>query len=253
MKAYCALKAIGDDLQAPHMIRARQAILDHGGAERANVFTRIQLALFGAIPWRGVPVMPVEVMYLPKWFFFNIWAMSYWARTCVVPLLVLQALHPRARNPQGLSFDEIFRTSPEDVRDWIRGPYRSRWGVAFKYIDTFLRVTEPVLSKIARGKAIAKAVAFVDERLNGEDGLGAIYPAMAYALMMYDVLAYPRDDPRCITIWKAIDKLLVENEDEIYCQPCVSPVWDTSLSGHAMIEACRSGGGRRPEGLGRCL
>ncbi len=65
---------------------------------------------------------------------------------------------------------------------------------------------------------------------------------MAYALMMYDVLGYPRDDPRCITIWKAIDKLLVENEDEIYCQPCVSPVWDTSLSGHAMIEACRSGG-----------
>ncbi|AIQ91330.1 squalene--hopene cyclase [Methylobacterium oryzae] len=242
VKAYCALKAIGDDPQAPHMIRARQAILDHGGAERANVFTRIQLTLFGAIPWRGVPVMPVEVMYLPKWFFFNIWAMSYWARACVVPLLVLQALHPRARNPQGLSFDEIFRNSPEDICDWIRGPYRSRWGVAFKYIDTFLRVTEPVLSKIARGKAIAKAVAFVDERLNGEDGLGAIYPAMAYALMMYDVLGYPRDDPRCITIWKAIDKLLVENEDEIYCQPCVSPVWDTSLSGHAMIEACRSGG-----------
>ncbi len=80
-------------------------------------------------------------------------------------------------------------------------------------------MTEPVLSKIARDKAIAKAVAFVDERLNGEDGLGAIYPAMAYALMMYDVLGYPRNDPRCITIWKAIDKLLVENENEIYCQP----------------------------------
>ncbi len=149
VKAYCALKAIGDGPQAPHMIRARQAILDHGGAERANVFTRIQLALFGAIPWRGVPVMPVEVMYLPKWFFFNIWAMSYWARTCVVPLLVLQALHPRARNPQGLSFDEIFRNHRKMFATGSAALIGPRWGVAFKYIDTFLRVTEPVFSKIA--------------------------------------------------------------------------------------------------------
>ncbi len=132
-------------------------------------------------------------------------------------------------------------------------PYRSRWGVAFKYIDTFLRVTEPVFSKIARGKAIAKAVAFVDERLNGEDGLGAIYPAMAYALMMYDVLGYPRNDPRCITIWKAIDKLLVENEDEIYC-----PALCVASLGHQPVRPCNDRGmpewrRRRPEGLGRCL
>ena len=153
VKAYCALKAIGEDPQAPHMVRARQAILGHGGAERANVFTRIQLALFGAIPWRGVPVMPVEIMHLPKWFFFNVWAMSYWARVCVVPLLVLQALQPRARNPRAVSFEEIFQTPPDQVRDWIRGPYRSRWGMVFKHIDTVLRWTEPLFSKLARGSA----------------------------------------------------------------------------------------------------
>lgn len=242
VKAYCALKAIGDDPSAPHMSRARQAILNHGGAERANVFTRIQLALFGAIPWRGVPVMPVEIMHLPKWFIFNIWAMSYWARTCVVPLLVLQALKPCARNPRHVTFEEIFRTHPGEVRDWIRGPYRSRWGVVFKHIDAVLRWTEPLFCQFVRASAIDKAVAFVEERLNGEDGLGAIYPAMGYALMMYDVLGYREDDPRCITIWGAIDKLLVVTEDEAYCQACVSPVWDTSLSGHALIEAVRTGG-----------
>jgi squalene-hopene/tetraprenyl-beta-curcumene cyclase len=249
VKAYCALKAIGDDPQAPHMVRARQAILGHGGAERANVFTRIQLALFGAIPWRGVPVMPVEIMHLPKWFFFNVWAMSYWARVCVVPLLVLQALQPRARNPRAVTFEEIFQTPPDQVRDWIHGPYRSRWSVVFKHIDTVLRWTEPLFSKLARESAISKAIAFVEERLNGEDGLGAIYPAMAYALMMYDVLGYPTDDPRCVTMWGAIEKLLVEKDDEVFCQPCVSPVWDTSLSGHAMIEALRTGGVEAREDL----
>lgn len=238
VKSYCALKAIGDHPDESHMVRAREAILDHGGAERANVFTRIQLALFGAIPWAGVPVMPVEIMHLPKWFFFNIWRMSYWARTCVVPLLVLQARQPLAQNPRGVTFDEIFRTPPEEIRDWIRGPYRSRWGVVFKHVDTVLRRTEPVFSRIARTSAVAKAVRFVEERMNGEDGLGAIYPAMAYALMMYDVLG---DRGRCSEVWAAIDRLLVETDVEVYCQPCVSPVWDTGLSGHAIIEALHTG------------
>ena len=102
VKAYYALKAIGDAPDAPHMARARVAILAAGGAERCNVFTRIQLALFGQVPWRAVPVMPVEVMFLPKWFPFHLDKISYWARTTVVPLFVLQATKPRARNLRGI-------------------------------------------------------------------------------------------------------------------------------------------------------
>ena len=33
--------------------------------------------------------------------------------------------------------------------------------------------------------------------------------------------------------------MLVEFEDRAYCQPCLSPVWDTGLAGHAMLEAGR--------------
>ena len=101
VKAYFALKMIGDPIDAPHMARAREAIRARGGAARANVFTRLMLALFGFIPWRAVPVMPVEIMLLPKWFPFHLDKISYWSRTVIVPLLVLMALKPRARNPQG--------------------------------------------------------------------------------------------------------------------------------------------------------
>src|SRR3984893_16974485 len=38
VKAYFALKATGDRIDAPHMVRARQAVLARGGAARANVF-----------------------------------------------------------------------------------------------------------------------------------------------------------------------------------------------------------------------
>src|ERR1700749_1340323 len=128
VKAYFALKAIGDDPDTPHMRRARMAILAAGGAERTNVFTRAQLALFGQVPWRAVPVMPLEIMHLPLWFPFHLSKVSYWSRTVIVPLLVLMALRPRARNPRGVGIAELFCTPPEKVRDWIHGPYRAGWG-----------------------------------------------------------------------------------------------------------------------------
>src|SRR5882672_8971424 len=96
VKAYFALKAAGDRFDAPHMVLARAAILARGGARRCNVFTRIALALFGEVPWRAVPVMPVEIMLLPRWFPFHVDKISYWSRTVLIPLLVLMAVRPRA-------------------------------------------------------------------------------------------------------------------------------------------------------------
>jgi squalene-hopene/tetraprenyl-beta-curcumene cyclase len=237
VKAYYALKAIGDDPDAPHMARARAAILDAGGAERTNVFTRAQLALFGQVPWRAVPMMPLEIMHLPLWFPFHLSKVSYWSRTVIVPLLVLMALRPKARNPRGVQIQELFRTPPAQVRDWIRGPYRSGWGRFFKGVDSLLRVVQPWFPRLSRDSAIRKAVAFVTERLNGDDGLGGIYPAIANSVMMFDTLGYAADHPDAAIAWRAVRKLLVEEPDRAYCQPCFSPIWDTSLAGHAMAEA----------------
>ena len=148
VKAYFALKMIGDDPDAPHMKRAREAIVAKGGAARSNVFTRILLALYGAIPWSGVPVMPVEMMLLPRWFPFHLSKVSYWARTVMVPLLVLQALKPRARNPRGIGIGELFVTPPEEVRDWPKGPHQvAPWSQIFGGIDAVLRIVEPRLSE----------------------------------------------------------------------------------------------------------
>jgi squalene-hopene/tetraprenyl-beta-curcumene cyclase len=237
VKAYFALKMLGDDPAAPHMRRARDAILAAGGAERSNVFTRVQLALFGQVPWRAVPVMPVEIMLLPRWFPFHLSKVSYWSRTVMVPLLVLMALQPRARNPRSVHVAELFRTPPDQVRDWIRGPFRSRWGHVFRHLDGVLRRVQPWFSKSLRARSIDRAVAFVTERLNGEDGLGGIYPAMANAAMMFDTLGCRPDHPHAATVWKSLRRLLVVDGDRAYCQPCLSPVWDTALAGHAVAEA----------------
>ncbi|VWC29587.1 squalene--hopene cyclase [Burkholderia lata] len=237
VKAYFALKVIGDDENAEHMQRARKAIHAMGGAEMSNVFTRIQLALYGAIPWRAVPMMPVEIMLLPQWFPFHLSKVSYWARTVIVPLLVLNAKRPLAKNPRGVRIDELFIDPPVNAGLLPRQGHQSAgWFAFFRVVDHALRAADGLFPNYTRERAIRQAVSFVDERLNGEDGLGAIYPAMANAVMMYDVLGYAEDHPNRAIARKSIEKLLVVHDDEAYCQPCLSPVWDTSLAAHALLE-----------------
>ena len=234
VKAYFALKMIGDPPDASHMARARDAILARGGAVHCNVFTRVLLSLYGVIRWRSVPEMPVEIMLLPRWFPFHLSKVSYWARTVMVPLLVLQALRPRAKNPLGVTVDELFIEPPQSVGPAAKAVHQSWiWFGLFRGIDAVLRPAVKVLPKRLRQRAIARAVAFVTERLNGDDGLGAIFPAMANSVMMFDVLG---DEANAAIARASVEKLLVVGKDEAYCQPCVSPVWDTALACQALLE-----------------
>jgi squalene-hopene/tetraprenyl-beta-curcumene cyclase len=241
VKAYFALKMIGDSPEAEHMQRARRAIISAGGAEKSNVFTRILLALFGVVSWRAVPMMPVEITLLPEWFPFHLSKVSYWARTVIVPLLVLNAKRPKARNPKGVRIDELFFDAPVNAGMAARAPHQHQgWFVLFRCVDAVLRAADPLFPRHTRQRAVEAAVSFVDERLNGEDGLGAIFPAMANSVMMYDVLGYPEDHPNRAIARKSIEKLLIIDEapdGEAYCQPCLSPIWDTSLVAHALLEA----------------
>ncbi|WP_420135017.1 squalene--hopene cyclase [Rhodopseudomonas sp.] len=238
VKAYFGLKMIGDDINAPHMVRAREAILARGGAINSNVFTRFLLAMYGVTTWRAVPVLPVEIMLLPSWSPFTLTKISYWARTTIVPLMVLSVLKPVARNAKGVGIDELFLQDPKSIGLLAKAPHQN--AALFKLfgsIDKVLRAIEPVMPKKYRKLAIEKALVFLEERLNGEDGLGAIFPPMANAVMMYDALGYGEDYPPRAIQRRAIELLLVDRGDEAYCQPCVSPVWDTALASHAVIEA----------------
>src|SRR5262249_36842331 len=155
----------------------------------SNVFTRFTLAMFGILTWKTVPVLPVEIMLLPLWFPFHLNKISYWARTTIVPLLVLGALKPRSRNPKGVGIDELFLQDPRSIGRVPKAPHQS-WVcfTGFAVLDIVLRVVEPFFPRKLRARAIDAALAFIEERLNGEDGMGAIYPPMANIVMMYDAL-----------------------------------------------------------------
>jgi squalene-hopene/tetraprenyl-beta-curcumene cyclase len=239
VKAYYALKLLGDDPEAPHMRRAREAILAHGGAVSANVFTHITLALFGQIPWRGVPFIPVEIMLLPRWFPFHISKVSYWSRTVMVPLFVLCTLKPSAKNPRGVHIRELFITPPQEERNYF--PVRSGLNLLFLWLDRFGRVLEKLIPNGIRERALRRAEAWVIERLNGTGGLGAIFPAMVNAHEMLFTRGYPEDHPYRRLTKEALKRLLIVKDDHAYCQPCTSPVWDTALATLALreVSGCR--------------
>ena len=239
VKVYYALKMAGDSIDAPHMKQLRDWILSQGGAARANVFTRIALAMFQQLPWRGVPYIPVEIMLFPKWFPFHLDKVSYWSRATMVPLFILCTLEAKAKNPHNVDILELFVTHPDLEKHYF--PERTLLNKCFLGLDKLGRLTRPLIPESMHKRAIAKALDWFTERLNGEDGLGAIFPAMVNSYEAMLLLGMPHDHPNVMIARQAIDKLLVIKEDHAYCQPCLSPVWDTALASLALLEADKSG------------
>ncbi len=239
VKVYYALKMAGDSIDAPHMVKLRSYILSQGGAAKANVFTRIALAIFEQLPWRGVPYIPVEIMLFPDWFPFHLDKVSYWSRTVMVPLFILCTLKATAKNPHKVGILELFITHPDEEQHYF--PERTLLNKFFLGLDYLGRKTRPLIPEKMHQRAIEKAKSWFIERLNGEDGLGGIFPAMVNAYEAMLLLGMPKDHELVVTARKAIDKLLVINEHDAYCQPCLSPVWDTGLSALALQEVDKVG------------
>ncbi len=236
VKAYFALKAAGDAPDEPHMRCARTAILEGGGAAKCNALTRILLALFQQVPWRAVPYLPVEIILLPRWFPFHLEKIAYWARTTLVPLTILCSLKAKAANPRRIEVRELFVIPPDRERNYF--PRGGVWNRLFLALDSVGRALDPLMPKPLRRHAVRRAQAWFMARLNGEDGLGAIFPPMVNSYEAMALLGYPKHDPARQTALRAIQKLVIHRPDgSAFCQPCVSPVWDTGWSALALMHA----------------
>lgn len=236
VKAYYALKMAGEDINKPNMTQAREWLLSQGGAAQANVFTRIMLAMFKQVPWRAVPFIPVEIMLLPKWFPFHLDKVAYWSRTVMVPLLILCSHKVTARNPNKIDVRELFTVDPDLERHYF-AHVKTPLGKLVLALERIGFALEPLIPRKLRAKATEQAHQWFVERLNGVDGLGAIFPAMVNAYEALDWLGYSPENPLRRIARESIERLLVIKDDSAYCQPCVSPIWDTGLTSLALQEA----------------
>jgi squalene-hopene/tetraprenyl-beta-curcumene cyclase len=234
IKAYFALKLVGDDPEAPHMARARRVIRDLGGIEATNSFTRIYLAVFGQWDWDDCPAVPPELVLLPDWFPFTLYKISSWSRTIVVPLAIIWAKKPFCAIPEGAGIGEL-RTGLRPERKRARTWKERFWGVFFRTVDRGLKAVEAARWTPWRTRALEVSESWIHDRLISSDGLGAIFPPIINTIMAFRCLGYGLDDPRLLAQERELEKLEIEDEETLRVQPCFSPVWDTAIAVPALV------------------
>lgn len=241
VKAYFALKLTGHDPSSEYMQRARRAILAHGGADAVNSFTRFYLAILGQIPYRMCPAVPPELVLLPKWFPVNLYEMSAWSRTIVVPLSIVSAMQPVRQLDLRLGIRELFLKEPEN---WppLCCPGRTggagllSWDRFFRKVDGLLKVYQKHSFAPLRRRAIRAAVDWMLKRFEGSDGLGAIHPPIVWSLIALRCLGYADDSPEVLYNHRQLEDLVIEDpaRDSVRLEPCKSPVWDTAITLRAL-------------------
>ena len=237
IKAYFALKLAGDPVDAAHMLLACERVRDLGGLERANSYTRLYLALCGAVSWKMVPALPPELVLFPSWVYFNIYSMSSWTRAIVVPLTILYALKPQWRLPRDVRVDELFRDSRGPIPAFEWDSKIVTWRNLFLVLERLARIYEKLPWKPLRNLALHEARRWLLKHLQRSEGLGAIYPAMMNAVFALRALGYSLEDPITAREFSHLADFEIEESDTLRLQPCLSPVWDTAIAMAALEEA----------------
>jgi len=246
VKCYFSAKLMGVRPDDPRLAKCREWVLAHGGVTACNTFTKMYLCGLGQYEYDAVPAIPPEIVLFPKWFYFNIYEISSWSRSILVPLAIMYAKKPFKKIPPEQGIDELFVGGRANSILRLR---RDRtklicWRNFFIILDRIMHWSEAVHIRPLRKLALKRAEKWILERLEMTDGLGAIYPAMLNAIIALRCLGYSEDDPQVIRARDEFEKLGIEQpptpkmpEPTLRMQPCMSPVWDTAQAVFALGEA----------------
>src|ERR1700674_3885039 len=237
VKAYVALRLAGDLAESEHLQRACRRVHELGGLEASNSYSRLYLALVGAVGWDMVPAVPPELMLLPNWFAINIYEMSSWTRGIVIPLTILYARKPRFAVPGGVSVEALYKDPSRKALAFDWDKQFLSWRNFFLALDRGFKLYERIPWKPLRKRALRLAQEWLLEHLERSEGLAAIYPAMMNAIFALLALGHSPDDPLTAREIRVFSRFEIEEGDTIRVQPCVSPVWDTAIAMVALEEA----------------
>jgi squalene-hopene/tetraprenyl-beta-curcumene cyclase len=252
VESYFALKLAGVSPDEPAMRNAREFVLSAGGVPKARVFTKIWLALFGQWDWRGVPVLPPELMFLPHWFPLNIYDFASWARATIVPMLIILTERPVCPVPDDARIDELYPNG-RDVTDYAPPKPRGlSWKRFFHEADGILRGYDRLLSggsgsqpdrggvglAYVRERAYHAAEEWIIAHQEADGSWGGIQPPWVYSLIALHLRGYSLDHPVMRRGLEGFEGVwAIEDERTFSPQACVSPVWDTALAMIALLDS----------------
>ena len=91
VKCYFSAKLMNIPATDSRLLKAREWILANGGVVACNTFTKMYLCALGQYDYDAVPAIPPEIVLFPNWFYFNIYEISAWSRSILVPLAIITA------------------------------------------------------------------------------------------------------------------------------------------------------------------
>ena len=212
VKCYFAAKLMGIGADDPRLAKCREWVLAHGGVTACNTFTKMYLCALGQYDYDAVPAIPPEIVLFPKWFYFNIYEISSWSRSILVPLAIMYAKKPYKKIPPEQGIDELFVGGRANSILRLRMDRKRliSWRNFFLILDRLMHWSEAVHIRPLRKLALKRAEKWMLERLEMTDGLGAIYPAMLNAIIALRCLGYSEDDPQVIRARDEFEKLGIE-------------------------------------------
>ena len=249
-EAYLALKLLGHSTDTSKPLRRALVWIKTfgGGAEKVRVFTRIYLAMFGLWPWSAVPQLPVELILMPAAALVNIYKLSSWARSTMVPLLVVCHHRPIYALPTGTSaaneyLDELW-INPADKNV----PYHSGiWGMLqrFDFVGVGFTALDKTLGLLGglrsynpvRRYALNCCMEWIISRQEVSGDWAGIFPPDHFGVLAYTLEAYNIDDAPVRRALEAIERFAWQDERGKRIQSCVSPVWDTVLMSIALSDS----------------
>ncbi len=238
VESYFALKLAGVSPEDPAMQKAGDWVLSVGGVPKVRVFTKIWLALFGQWDWRGVPVLPPEMMFLPHWFPLNIYDFASWARATIVPMLIILSERPVCPVPDSARIDELFPAGREGTDYAPPWPAGLNWKRFFHEADGVLRRYDRVAVRSLRERAYRAAEEWIVSHQEADGSWAGIQPPWVYSLIALKLRGYSLDHP---VMKRGLDSFggawAVEDERVFYPQACLSPVWDTALAMIALLDS----------------
>jgi len=251
VEAYVALRLAGDAPEDAHMALAAGFIRERGGIAATRVFTRIWLALFGEWPWDELPVMPPELIYLPRWIPLNVYDWACWARQTIVPLTVVCSIRPV--RPLGFGLPELDAAGlrvPRAASGRATGVGRrsgtDAWSRVFNGLDRVLHTYErrtaglrPITAM--RTAAFRRCADWIIARQENDGCWGGIQPPWVYSLIALHLLGYGLDHPVIKRGLSGLDRFTIWEDGtdgkERRLEACQSPVWDTVLAMIALGDA----------------
>lgn len=258
VEAYFALKLLHIPLEHPAMQRARVFVLSVGGVAKVRIFTRIYLATFGLFSWNDVPEMPTELVFvslhrisfcpsirlhplmsykMPSWAPINIYKFSSWARSTIMPLLIICHHRPVYALPNGTSatnsyLDELW-IAPQKNVPYSKSFYQllrsDRIALSFAVIDKVLIMMNGLRSSLFRTQARRMCLNWILEHQEVSGDWAGIFPPMHLGLLALSLEGYKVKDDCIQRGLSAIERFVWQDSRGKRVQACVSPVWDTAL------------------------